>query len=321
MISPSNSGSQGAIAPSEFGSDAIVRLFATARAAAAFIVATCLLTACAVNDASNSADPLPPPAVLPSFVEIVQRYNANLERVDRLWARAVVELEWREKGKRRFEQGEGHLIMVLPDRVALTIGKLGQDGFWAGCDAERYWLFDLRGERVVHVGKHAWADKPCVRSLGLPVMPMELPRLLGLTTIDPEHEPVAPAVEWIHGSLVIEPVGHSSRLFLDPVTARPVRIDLLDETGHSRVTCRLTQYEPMPVAGAAPGAYPHIATRAVITITGAGLQERSGKATLHLADPTDGREEDRIREKAFDFDALIKAHKPSVIDLLDRDCE
>ena len=74
-----------------------------------------------------------PPVMLP-YRKLIERYNRNLARLDRLWASTTIELEWREEGKKHFErvQGEGHLIIMLPDRVrsrdpmlALSVEKVG----------------------------------------------------------------------------------------------------------------------------------------------------------------------------------------------------
>src|SRR5262249_54442096 len=122
-----------------------------------------------------------PPGPAPAYADLAARYNANIAGLDRLWSRAVVELNWRDdRGKKRFEQGDGNLITGLPDRVALSIGKLGNTLFWAGGDAQRYWLFDLQGDKVAYVGRHAYIGSPCTLESPLAVQPRDLVRLLGI---------------------------------------------------------------------------------------------------------------------------------------------
>ena len=80
---------------------------------------------------------------------LLLKHNANLAGLDRLWARSVVEIQWRTADKKeRFEQGDGNVVIVLPSKLALSVGKLGNTLLWAGGDAERYWLFDLKGDGV-----------------------------------------------------------------------------------------------------------------------------------------------------------------------------
>src|SRR5690606_7570193 len=98
---------------------------------------------------------LPPPvqnqASLPTYSELIDRYNARLEGLGRVWASTDVEMRWRDaKGKERFEKGDGKFLYVrtdadaaTPDNVAVTVEKLGKTLLWAGSDADRFWLFDL----------------------------------------------------------------------------------------------------------------------------------------------------------------------------------
>ena len=57
----------------------------------------------------------PPPANMPSYDQLALSHNSNAKMIDQLWSSAVVELRWRENGKDRFEQGDGPLILVMPE--------------------------------------------------------------------------------------------------------------------------------------------------------------------------------------------------------------
>ena len=251
----------------------------------------------------------------PEYADLVKRYNANIDGASRLWSRGVIEMTWRDGEKKRFEQGDGNLVAIAPDKIALSIGKLGNTLLWAGCDGERYWLFDMNGDKKAMVGRHENVGKPCARPLPAPVHPRDMVRLLGVTPIDPAKAPPAPAVEWHEGKLLIEPPGTGTRLLLDATTALPVRIDLTDDRGRSRVICVLSKHEPMQVEGKDEASGPKVARRFEVTVPG-----REGGATLFLSDLSDGSDGDRIKDRLFDFDALTKALKPAKVEVLDEAC-
>lgn len=257
-----------------------------------------------------------PPPEMPGYADLVARYNQNLVRVDRLWARAVVELHWRDEDGKHFEQGDGNLIIVPSDKVALSIGKLGQPLLWAGCNGQRYWLFDLHEQRISYVGLHDRVAKPRAQPSPLPFQPLDLIQLTGITPIGEAPDGPSPAVNWDDGHYMIEPPGQHRRVWIDPATARPVRIDLLDADGYSRIVCRLSRWEPMFITGIAPGGFPWLATRLEVA-----LVDREGTMTLYLSDLTDGQDEGRIREEAFDLNYLIKVFKPEKHVDLDADDE
>ena len=272
-----------------------------------------LMTGCEITESDTGLSDrfARPDADLPTYRQIVDRYNENIKRVDRLWARMVVELRWKDKDGRHFEQGEGNLIAVLPDRVAMSIGKLGHTMMWLGGDHERYWFFDLREQESLYTGRHDQVERLDPDSVPVPIRPQDLPRLLGLEAIDPERLPSSPAVEWYDGKYLIEPPGMRARLLIDPETARPARIDLFDPTGRSRVVGRLSQWELMRLDGLPPGAFPRIATRLEIS-----LVDKEGRATFYLSDLSDGEQGNRIKDKAFDLTHLRSVFKPKrIVDL------
>lgn len=251
--------------------------------------------------------PAPPAAGLASAHEVIERYNANAMRIDRLWTRAVVELKWTDDRGKHYEQGDGNLILIKPDRVALSIGKLGNTIMWAGCDGERYWLFDLNEAKTLYSGLHANAHRrDRATRYPLPVHPLTLLGLMGITPIPADSPAVlAGAEDRGDGDYMVEPRGGGSRLWLDGASARVTRIDLLDAAGQTQATCRLSRWQRVAVRGLPPGALPWVATRLELT-----MADREGSMTLFLSDPTDGREGDRIKDKAFDLAHLTKVFKP-----------
>lgn len=258
----------------------------------------------------------------PPYAEAVRRYNENAKKVDRLWSRAVTTLEWFDsKGERRIEQGDDcFVVYVAPDRFALSIGKLGKTLMWVGCDEQRYWMFDLQEPRSAYVGTRANAGKPCVRPLPMVggVSPRDVMRLMGVEPIDADAEPAGQPVEWHEGQWLIEPPGTGTRLLIDPETGLATRIDLLDEHGYSRLICRLSHTTVIESFVIPPGGPAKIASRLNIE-----LPDGSGSVRLTMSSPTDGRRDDRIQDRVFDFDRLRKLLKveEDATHSLDADCE
>lgn len=129
------------------------------------------------------------PAELPGASGLVAAHNERIERIDRLWARTSVRVEGRDaEGSRFAEQGEGHLQIVTPDRVAVTVGKLGEVYFALGSNESRYWLVDVSNSerRVMLVGEQASATPAKAAALGLPVHPRDIPMLMGLLPLEVE---------------------------------------------------------------------------------------------------------------------------------------
>lgn len=127
------------------------------------------------------------PAEIPAAVAIVDAHNARVGPLDRLWSRASVRVEGRDaEGSKFSEQGEGHLQVERPDRVAVTVGKLGEVYFALGANEDRYWLIDVSDSdrRVMLVGAQSLATPEKAAALGLPVHPRDIPLLLGLMPLD-----------------------------------------------------------------------------------------------------------------------------------------
>lgn len=290
-----------------------------AAAVAALVMMTGLLAGCPPQGVRPD---LLPEAVertgpVPSYEDIVERYNANLAGLDQLWSTSVVALRWvDEDGSRQFEQGEGNLLFMRPDRVALTVGKLGNVILWAGANQERYWLLDLRSSGVAYVGRHANIGRPCSQPLPLPVQPGAVPHLLGLLPLDETLAEAAPPVQTVRGHYLIEPPGLRLRMLLHPRTYLPVRVDLLNAEGDSVVVARLNDHERVEVEGLPQGRWPLAATDAELYAVG-----EDARMSLRLANLTDGRRFNKLNPKAFDFDALLRAYRPEEVVVLDEDCE
>lgn len=174
------------------------------------------------------------PGELPDPAALVEAHNARVGGIDRLWARTSVRVEGRDaEGSKFAEQGEGHLQVVRPDRVAVTVGKLGEVYFALGANEERYWLVDVSSSdrRVMVSGAQSLATPEKAEALGLPVHPRDIPLLLGLMPLDPAT--VGELVWDERGRAVVHmPTrwGHAA-LRYDPRTLELVGSTAFDEDG------------------------------------------------------------------------------------------
>lgn len=265
------------------------------------------LTGAAVMCAAVAAcHPVEPRKAVPvvDYAELAARYNANIRGLDRLWSRSVVELRWKQAERSRLEQGEGHFLMIRPDRLALTVGKLGQTLFWLGCNGQRGWIFDLQSQpSVLYLYDSVQAVQ--ADSLIAALLRAGGPAcLLGLVELEPE---IARVVTVQEGCWVLEPADVPMRLWIDPVRAVAVQVDLLDEEGRTLATAKLSRHEPVDLSPPA-GFRPLLARRIEIV-----LADGQQRLTLFLSDVSAGLAETRIQDRAFDLEALIRALKPEKI--------
>ena len=249
-------------------------------------------------------DPIQTAGPLPTYTELIERYNQTTRPLARVWAEARVDLIWRDdKGKKKSEHGDGRFMFVSPDKVALEVREFGR-GFWAGGDGKRYWLFDLQDQRVAYVGRFENLDRLDPQDFPLPVNPGDLLYVLGLVPIDPQVVPEMPAVERVAGYYLIEPPGLGLRMLLDPVTARPVRVDLLNAAGESAVKCVLSEPTRLKTDQDSSDAQAPLMRRVVeVYVLG-----REARMTLKLKDLT--TQGTRIKDAHFDFDVLKRVMKP-----------
>jgi hypothetical protein len=256
----------------------------------------------------------------PSYTELVKQYNAEVERLDRVWASTEVHLRWKDReGKTQSEHGDGTLIIVRPKNVALTIGKLGNTLLWAGSNEDGYWLFDKRENSKVFFGRHRFVDKPCSRSLPMPVQPEAVPYLLGTMPLEATPAPQGEAVATYNGYFLIEPLGLNVRLWLHPQTARPKRVDLLDDDGRKVISAILREPWPVDQADVERAQWPLMAHETQIYVLDRDA-ETEASVRLELQSASDGEDDDKIKPQVFDFDTLMQVHEPGQAIDLDADC-
>jgi hypothetical protein len=255
----------------------------------------------------------PPPAETPSYAQLAQRYNRKIAGLTQLWAATSVHLTWTQNGKEHSERGEGNVIVVLPDQTAFTFGKVGQTGLWAGCDATRYWYFDFRGEGTAYVGRHTHADLDARNPMGVPVRPLDVPKLLGIMPLDPNALSPGggePAVRWDGGAWLVEPPGMHLRLWIDPRSDLAQRLELLDGQAHPTATATLSSPDQLPSNGVPQADWPWINQALRVELADGG-----GTLEVRLNSANDGRYDGVIRIKPllFDFDRLVRTHEPAKV--------
>lgn len=202
-----------------------------------------LLGACS-GQAKVDVAKLGPP---PSAQELAALHNQRVAPIESLWARVSVRAKGTYDDGETFEQqGEGHLQIVTPERVSLTIGKLGETYFAFGANESQYWSFDLSDadHKVLLVGALATVTQEKAAALGLPVHPQELIALTGLAPIDLSR---AGGTRWADDGRSVG-IAMPSRwggvtLWIDPKTGHAVRSEAFDDAGRLVARAQLSRYK------------------------------------------------------------------------------
>ena len=255
--------------------------------------------------------PTPPKPAL-TYAQLQAGHAARVAPIDQLWARGELVIRWTDdKGERRMEQGEGPLILRRPNELAFAVGKFGQTRFWLGCDQNRYWLFDLGDDkRVAYVGRQKNIANARQQVLPLPIRPDRLLILLDVLPLpDPatvgdqvvvardgeDHLIVLPPEPQLHGLM--------RKLRMDE-QFRVTEIDLMDRRGRRIMLAKLGAFDPMTLDDQPEEQYPDVAEAVHITL---GDHE---DATTIIIRPLAARQgTSKVKDRQFDFDALVKAMK------------
>jgi hypothetical protein len=205
----------------------------------------------------------------PEYAALAAKYNARLEPVHRLWARAVTQARYPGKdGTEESIQAEGHFQFIAPRSLLWTFDKVGLQQTFAvlGSNDTQYWWIDLLHERVMSVGTHEHATPEVLQSLGLPMPPLALLDAAGLTPLPDPALPDPPRVAWSQDHLAVVTIMDSGRprrrVYLAPDDAAPRRIELLDDAGRVVATADLST--PREVRVPFPATGPMLPTRYVI---------------------------------------------------------
>lgn len=252
---------------------------------------------------------------LPEYAAVAAAYNLRVAPLDRLWSTHTSRFWYpNEKGEEENAQVEGHLQYLSPSRFSLTLEKVGELQAALGCNEREYWWIEVGEVRRARVGEQAKANAERVARLGLPVHPLDLVETLGITPL-----PAAGGgeeVQWSEDrkSLVITVAGRMGRrrLWVEPDTFEPSRVELLDSGGKVAVSAVLTKYERVAMPPGAPSV-PRMATRVEAD---AYQGQKKLRVRLTLYDPLVSAS--RPKPKSFDLDELLKAYRINNVEHLDQ---
>lgn len=278
-------------------------------------VSLLLLSGCA---AQMPTPPAPRPQVeatgLPSYEEVVEGYNQRIAGLPRLWARTVGRIWYPdEDGRTRTEQVEGHLQYIAPDRLLLNFDKVSQTYGLMGSNEERYWWIELDRERRAYVGDHARVTPERIEELGMPIYPRDVIDLLGITPLPVERPSTSVAWNQDRRALIVTTpsrvtseaggLGTLQRLWIDPQSFEPRRIEMLDADGGVRVVSDLSKYERVSVPGGGPEVpRPGVPGEIVVATADERTQMR-----LRIYAPQ--ASEDRPRAAVFDLEQLLRRYR------------
>ncbi|MBX3403427.1 MAG: hypothetical protein KF699_08460 [Phycisphaeraceae bacterium] len=288
-------------------------MIARALLSVAALAAAASLAGCAENCARDQQRDAVVRGSAPSYREAAAAYNVRVEPLARFRAQVTVQFRYTDReGRSRVEQPEGTVQIVRPDHLALSLGKLGQVKFWLGCDDARYWWLDMMDEPVAYIGRHERFDRAAAGRLGLSLPPRSLIRVLCLTPIDPD----APgATQWSRDgrrlgiSSRIAATGEVQRVWVEPDTYRPRKIELFDAAGVPAVVAELTDEERVTVPpGSVRGGSPWIP--AYVTVY---VQDTDATVRIKLSDARN----EGVSDRAFAVDALLSAYGVERVEDLD----
>jgi hypothetical protein len=232
--------------------------------AAAGLLALALPAGCRTGPATTGG-----PAVVIDDAAVAAALARHRERVDalaRVTSRGVIELRWRdEEGEEHFEpQVDAHLWIERPRRTALRGEKVGRDLLWLGSDDERFWFFDMMGdESRLFVASHADAHR-AVESWSLPIAPLALLDLMGLTAVPGAagDGPGGVTLDAERDAWIVHAAGAGGRmrLFLDRTSGLPVRVESIGPDDAVVLASDLGRYRSVDVPGVAAARRPRMPT-------------------------------------------------------------
>jgi hypothetical protein len=253
-----------------------------------------------------------------TYNQIVTRWNERAALLERVWARAAVSLSWKdEHGRSRYEQGRGHLQMVQPGQLALSVYKLGEVLFWFGADAERYWLIDRSDPPSARYGRHGRLTFERMRAFELPATPMDVAAMTGALPLPELSMMNAPVLyrsdDVVRGGVRFElrQGWRTLRYFVDTEQMVPRRVELLDQNGRVVVVAEQEAYGGVDVAGHG-GIRPLFPSRIRVH-----HQETGATLTLSLEGMASRSPAGAIAPDAFDFASLVQRFGPMAIHDLD----
>jgi hypothetical protein len=253
----------------------------------------------------------------PTYAEVAAAYNQRVAPLDRLWARTTLRARYpNEKGEIEQIQFEGYLNYMRPWKLLMTLQKLGEEYAILGSNDTTYWWMEKSDKPVAYVGEHAKATPERIAKLGLPVHPLDLLEVLGITAL-PESMPGVGTgeggeVQWSDDGqwlVVTASVGSTRRrLYVDPKTYEPGQIELIGGDGRAVLRSTLKKYDRVQMVGVKSP--PRIANEVT-----AEAEERKLNVRLTINDPEVSAS--RPKAAAFDMQRWIKSFKVQQVFSLD----
>jgi hypothetical protein len=277
------------------------------------VVGLGVLSGCQSADTVDGGTELTGPAVELNYADVAKLYNVRVEGMDRIWARTRLRVEFTDPdGERVDESAEGHLQIIRPRKLALTVTKVGETLYYLGSNDRLFWWLDIRKQKSGLVGKHAETSVESVGAMGVPVLPLDMMELLAVLPLDPDAPGRARAVggrfevtfpargKSLAGVGEPEDGGATVRLLMDRKTLEPQLVEVRGGDGSIAVRAELSRYQP--VQGVPGGAIkPRLATMFELFVP-----KNETRFTIKLLD-TQNRG-DRMNAAAFDLEALVKAY-------------
>lgn len=239
----------------------------------------------------------------PAYSEVAARHNERAARLGRLWGRAAVQIRYTDdEGQRRFDQGEGHVSVEQPARLALSVGKLGETLLWLGGDEDRYWWIEPgSGVSKAFVGRYdgpALARSPIMSAANARVLIL----LMGVSLLP--TDPDAGVTQWSDNGRLLgvttrlaEPLEGYQRFWLDPRSYAVVKAELYNEARQVVVAADLTDEQFVRVVGEG---------RVGPTMAGkvfAGHEPTELEVRLFMSGLTDDPQ--RLSPRAFEFESVV----------------
>lgn len=254
-----------------------------------------------------------PVKAMPTYAEVAGRYNARIKGLEKLRfpANLVIDSPGEEDGARRTNQVEANVQFVAPRQIALRVDKVSNTLAYLGCDETRYWWLDLDAKRAL-VGEHAKATPRSASRFGIPVHPLDLIDLLGVTGL-PGAGATATWNEdqtlWVV-TLPARGKGWGERtIAIDPDTAEPQRIEIFEASGELAASAELSRFVPVAVRGEVLSKA-RIASRFEVEVPAT-----DSTIVVSVSQPENPAE--RMRAAPFDLPLLLKSY--GIKDVVDVD--
>lgn len=167
-----------------------------------------------------------------TYEQVASAMNERAARLERFWASTVTTVWYiGQEGQDEVEQLDGDLHIVQPDKIALSLRKIGVNGAALGANERFYWYIDLMADDpIAMIGTHAKADPDRLSDLGVPVHPLDLLLLLGFSSVPAEpmnpEQPLKLSAKGTHVVLSAPARWGVVEYILDPDTLEPVRVEI-----------------------------------------------------------------------------------------------